>query len=260
VTGQPPSRTPLPDATDGRLTGLATRPATGRTDGPTRDDTAGGDCCPDGCAPRSAEVRSADQGPGWQRARRWAVTLAWVSLAWMTLEGAAGLIAGARAGSVALTGWALGSVVEGLASTIVIWRFSGSRTLSYTAERRAQQGVAVSFWLLAPYITLQSCYDLATRQHATVSRLGIALTVSSIVIMPALGQAKRRLGARLGSSATAGEGNQNLLCAAQAAAVLVGLAANAWIGVFWLDGLIGLGLAAIAVREGRSAWRGEDCC
>ena len=78
--------------------------------------------------------------------------------------------------------------------------------------------------------------------------------------MPALGQAKRRLGARLGSSATAGEGNQNLLCAAQAAAVLVGLAANAWIGVFWLDGLIGLGLAAIAVREGRSARCGEDCC
>jgi len=240
---------------------------TGPTDVPIGDavtTTAGCDCCADGCAPSTAGAStgatSVVPGPGWQRARRWAIGLAWASLAWMTVEGAVGLVAGARAGSVALTGWALGSVVEGLASVIVIWRFSGSRTLSHTSERRAQQGVAVSFWLLAPYIAVQSCYDLATREHATVSRLGIALTVSSIVVMPLLGRAKRRLGSSLDSAATAGEGNQNLLCAAQAAAVLVGLAANAWFGAYWLDGVIGLGLAAVAVREGRAAWRGDACC
>ncbi len=118
----------------------------------------------------------------------------------------------------------------------------------------------MSFWLLAPYIAVQSCYDLATRKHPTVSRLGIALAVSSIVVMPLLGRAKRRLGTTLDGAATAGEGNQNLLCAAQAAAVLVGLAANAWFGAYWLDGVIGLGLAAVAVSEGRAAWRGDACC
>ena len=77
---------------------------------------------------------------------------------------------------------------------------------------------------------------------------------------PALGVAKRRLGARLGSGATAGEGTQNLLCAAQGAAVLVGLAANAAFGAWWLDAAIALALAAIALDEGRDAWRGEGCC
>jgi hypothetical protein len=78
--------------------------------------------------------------------------------------------------------------------------------------------------------------------------------------MPALGVAKRRLGEQLGSGATAGEGTQNLLCAAQGAAVLVGLAANAAAGVWWLDGVIALGLAVVAVKEGRATWRGEGCC
>lgn len=78
--------------------------------------------------------------------------------------------------------------------------------------------------------------------------------------MPALGIAKRRLGEQLGSGATAGEGTQNLLCAAQGAAVLVGLAVNAAIGAWWLDGVIALGLAAFAIKEGREAWRGEVCC
>lgn len=222
--------------------------------------TSGCDCCASNSPFWTLDARSGERGLAWRRARRWAVALAWASLALMTLEGAIGLVAGVRAGSVALAGWALGSVVEGLASAIVIWRFSGSRTLSRTSERRAQQGVAVSFWLLAPYVAAQSCYDLATGERATVSRLGIALTISSIMIMPLLGRAKRRLGARLDSAATAGEGNQNLLCAGQAAAVLLGLAANAWFGAFWLDGLIGLGLAGTAVREGHGAWRGEDCC
>lgn len=196
----------------------------------------------------------------WRRAARTALLLSWASLAWMTVEGATGLYAGARAGSVALVGWALSSAVEGLASLIVIWRFTGARTLSETSERTAQKAVAVSFWLLAPYVAVESARALLTGHRPEHSLLGIALAASSVLVMPALGRAKHRLGARLGSASTAGEGTQNLLCAATAAAVLVGLAGNTLFGAWWLDPLIGLLVAAVALKEGREAWRGEECC
>src|SRR6185437_2213360 len=92
----------------------------------------------------------------WQSSARWARRLAWVSLAVMLCEGVIGLWQGIAVGSVALTGWALGGASEGLASAMVVWRFTGARTLSETAERRAQRGVAVSFWLTAPYIAAES--------------------------------------------------------------------------------------------------------
>ena len=227
---------------------------------------------PDKTQPAAAPVGGADHAcstassplpardADWHRAASQALLLSWASLLWMTVEGAVGLYAGARASSVSLVGWALSSVVEGLASVIVIWRLTGSRTLSDTSEQRAQKAVAVSFWLLAPYITLQASHDLVTGLHATGSRLGIALTVSSVMVMPALGRAKHRLGKRLDSGATAGEGTQNLLCAYLAAAVLIGLVANSLLGAWWLDPLIALSVAAIAVREGREAWNGEECC
>ncbi len=196
----------------------------------------------------------------WIKDARTVRMLSWFSLIWMVLEGALGLVAGGTAGSVSLIGWALSSAVEGLASIIVIWRFTGSRTLSETAEGRAQKAVAVSFWLLAPYIGIQSLIDLATGHRAENSVLGIVLTAASLVIMPVIGVAKQRLGARLNSGATAGEGTQNLLCAATAAAVLIGLAGNALFGAWWLDPVIGLIIAAVAVKEGREAWKGEDCC
>lgn len=212
--------------------------------------------CQDDCCDTPASVRD----ERWLRAARFARHLSWVSLVWMTLEGAVGLYAGVTAGSVALIGWALSSVVEGLASVIVIWRFTGARTHSQTAERRAQRGIAVSFWLLAPYVALESIRDLLTAHHPDTTVLGIVLTAASLLIMPLLGQAKHRLGAQLDSAATAGEGTQNLLCAYLAAAVLVGLTANALLGWWWLDPIIGLGVAAIAAKEGRGAWQGEDCC
>jgi divalent metal cation (Fe/Co/Zn/Cd) transporter len=189
---------------------------------------------------------------------RW---LAWASLAWMTVEGALGLAAGITASSIALTGWALGSVVEGLASIIVIWRFTGARTMSESAERRARRGVAVSFWLLAPYIAVQAVRDLAGDHQVAATVLGIALTASSVVIMPLLGITKQRLGRRLSSGATAGEGIQNLMCAAQAAAVLLGLAVVAiWPAGWPIDPVIALGIAAWSAWEGRQAWRGDDSC
>ena len=154
-----------------------------------------------------------------------------------------------------------GSAVEGLASVIVIWRFTGPRALSETAERRAQRGVAVSFWLLAPYIAAVSVRDLVTGHHAETSVIGIALTAVALLEMPLLGRAKHKLAARLGSAATAGEGTQNYLCAAQAAAVLAGLAVTAaWPGGWWINPVIGLGIAAVSVREGIGSWHGDDCC
>ena len=196
----------------------------------------------------------------WHRTARLTVALSWASLVWMTVEGAVGLYAGARANSVSLLGWALSSVVEGLASVIVIWRLTGSRTLSETSERTAQKAVAISFWLLAPYVAIQALHDLATGTHPEHSRLGIALTAASVLVMPALGKTKQHLGMRLQSGATAGEGTQNLLCAYLAGAVLLGLFANSALGWWWLDSLIALTVAAVAVREGRQAWAGEDCC
>jgi divalent metal cation (Fe/Co/Zn/Cd) transporter len=208
-----------------------------------------------GVAPPPVPTRDHD----WLRAARRARLLSWLSLGWMTLEGALGILAGALAGSVALVGWGLGSAIEGLAAVIVIWRFTGSRTHSETSERRAQLAVAISFFLLAPYIAVEAIRSLAGGAHPNTSLLGIAVTASSVAIMPALGVAKRRLGEQLSSGATAGEGTQNLLCAAQGAAVLVGLAANATLSAWWLDPVIALGIAAIAVKEGREAWRGEGC-
>jgi len=161
--------------------------------------------------------------------------LSWLSLVWMSGEGVLGLVAGLRSGSLSLLGWALGSVSEGLASVIVIWRFTGSRPLSETAEGRAQKAVAVSFFLLAPYLGIEAIRDLLSGHQTSTSTLGIVVTAASLLVMPALGVVKRRLGAVLGSGATTGEGIQNLMCAAQAGAVLLGLATTAAFGWSWLD-------------------------
>ncbi len=209
---------------------------------------------------RVEPTRAPQHDEHWLRAARRARLLSWLSLAWMTAEGAIGIAAGAVAGSVALVGWGLGSVIEGLAAVIVIWRFTGSRTHSANSELRAQRLVAISFYLLAPFIALEALRALAGGEHPETSILGVVVTASSVVLMPALGLAKRRLGEQLGSGATAGEGTQNLLCAAQGAAVLVGLVANSLAGAWWLDPVIALGLAVVAVREGRATWRGEGCC
>ena len=130
--------------------------------------------------------------------------------------------------------------------------------MSESAERRAQRGVAVSFWLLAPYIAVQAVRDLAGDHQVAATVLGIALTASSAVIMPALGITKQRLGRRLSSGATAGEGIQNLMCAAQAAAVLLGLAVGCaiWPAGWPVDPVIALGIAAWSASEGRQAWQG----
>jgi divalent metal cation (Fe/Co/Zn/Cd) transporter len=197
--------------------------------------------------------------PEWLRLARLAKLLAWVSLAWLCIEGTVGVIAGIVAGSVALVGFGLDSAIEGIASVIVVWRFSGSRTLSDTAEGRAQKLLGASFFLLAPYIAVEATRSLIGGAEAETSWVGIGLCVGTLFICQPLGFAKRRIGNKLGSSATSGEGTQNLLCGYLAGAVLVGLLGNTWFGLWWLDPVAALVIAAVAVGEGRKAWRGESC-
>jgi Cation efflux family len=198
------------------------------------------------------------RGAAWLRAARQAKVLAWASLVWMTLEGGLGMLAGLEANSISVLTWAASSAVEGLASAIVIWRFSGTRLLSEHSERRAQRWVAASFFLLAPYFLYEVVVRLIAGTRAEASGLAIALTASSVVLMPLLGWAKLRLGRRLGSGATAGEGVQNLLCAGQALAALVAVIA-AGAGAAFIDPLAALAIAAVAAKEGVELWRGEEC-
>ena len=204
---------------------------------------------------RPTEPSSAE----WLRLARLARMLSWVTLGWMGIEGGVATGAAIAAGSAALLGFGLDSGIEAMASVIVIWRLTGTRLASAGSERRAQQLVAVSFFLLAPYIAVEAAWALAAGDRAETSIPGLVLTAGTAVLEPALGVAKRRIGKRLGSAATAGEGTQNLLCAYLAVAVFAGLAANTLLGAWWLDGVIALVIAVWAVAEGRRAWAGRTC-
>jgi divalent metal cation (Fe/Co/Zn/Cd) transporter len=186
--------------------------------------------------------------------------LSWLSLAWMTVEGTVAILAGIAASSIALIGFGLDSAIEGFASVIIIWRFTGHRVFSHAAEERAQKLVAIQFFVLAPYVGVESVRALVNEERPDETLVGILLALGSVVLMPMFGIAKRRLADQLGSAATKGEGRQNMLCAYLAGALLVGLLGNALIGAWWLDPVVGLLIAALAVKEGREAWRGEGCC
>jgi divalent metal cation (Fe/Co/Zn/Cd) transporter len=197
-------------------------------------------------------------GPAWQQAAERARRLSWLSLLYMGVEGAVAVIAATLAGSIALLGFGVDSVIEALASIVVVWRFTGTRTLSPDAERRAQVGVAVSFFLLAPYVTYEAIDKLAEHHRAETSWLGIGLSALSLAGMPILGLVKKRLGRQLGSAAVAGEGAQNLVCAYLAGGVLLGLLANTLLDWWWLDPTVALVIAGLAAWEGIEAWRGGD--
>jgi divalent metal cation (Fe/Co/Zn/Cd) transporter len=208
--------------------------------------------------PQGSSARAPSQEFG--AAVRRVKLLSWISLVWMSAEGTIAVVAGILAGSIALVGFGIDSAIEGFASAIIVWRFTGSRIHSHSAEQRAQKLVAAQFFLLAPYVAFEAVHRLITGERPDVSWLGMALAASSLIGMPLLGLAKVRLAHQLGSPATKGEGNQNLLCAYLAGAVLVGLAANAAFGLWWLDPVAALVIAAVAVREGIETWRGDGCC
>jgi divalent metal cation (Fe/Co/Zn/Cd) transporter len=210
--------------------------------------------------PATEALQPAARTSEWLRAARRARLLSWLSLAWMGAEGAIAITAGVLAGSIALIGFGIDSAIEGVASLVIVWRFTGSRLLSPLSEGRAQKLVAIQFFLLAPYVAFEGVHKLVTGEQPQTSWLGVGLATTSLLGMPLLGVAKRRLADQLGSVATRGEGTQNILCAYLAAAVLVGLLGNTLFGLWWLDPAAALVIAAVALKEGRESWRGEGCC
>lgn len=210
--------------------------------------------------PIQLDVVAPQRDEAWLRAARRARILSWISLVWMGAEGVLGITLGVLAGSIALIAFGLDSFIEGIASLVIVWRFTGARLHSEAAEQRAQKLVAVQFFILAPLVTFEALRQLIAGDEPSVSWLGVVLATTSLIGMPMLGLAKQRLADQLGSAATRGEGTQNLLCAYLAAAVLVGLLGNALFGLWWLDPLAALVIAGVAVREGIETWRGEGCC
>lgn len=209
-----------------------------------------------------AELSGSAPAPPRDRASlvRRARTLALAGLAWHGIEAAVAVIAGALAGSVALVGFGADSVIEAVAGVIVLWRFAAARVTSDAAERRAQRLIGASFYLIAVYISVEALWALVGRHEPGVSYVGIALAAVTLALMPPLAHAKARIGERLASQATKSEGRQNMLCAYLSGALLVGLTLNAVLGWWWADPVTGLVIAAVAVREGRQAWAGEDAC
>jgi divalent metal cation (Fe/Co/Zn/Cd) transporter len=185
--------------------------------------------------------------------------ISWLSLAWMTAEAVVGVLAGVAAGSIALIGWGIDSTIEGIASLVIIWRFTGQRIHSEVAEVTARRVVAASFFLLAPYVAIEAARQLATGSEPKGSWVGMGLAVSAVVLMPLFGYAKRNIGIRLNSGATTGEGNQNILCAYLSLAILVGLGANALFGYWWADPVVALVVAAAALHAGVQTWLGDSC-
>ena len=199
--------------------------------------------------------------PG-ERARleRRARILAWSGIGYHVLEFAVAIGAGVAAGSIALVGFGADSLIEALAGLVVLWLFTGRRVGSEAAERRAQQLIAASFFVLAAYVGIESVRSLVGGQQADPSWVGIGLAAFTAPTMPLLALVKRRVGRQLGSAAAVKEASQTQLCAYLSFALLVGLLANALAGWWWADPLAALVIAGVAVREGVTSWRGEGCC
>jgi divalent metal cation (Fe/Co/Zn/Cd) transporter len=186
--------------------------------------------------------------------------LAWLGVGWHGIEAVVAVGAGLAAGSIALVGFGADSLVESIAGIVLLWRFAASRASSDEAERRAQQLIGLSFYVIAAYVGFEALRTLVTSEQPEASWVGIALAAFTLLTMPPLAIAKRRIGEKLGSSATKSEGQQNMLCAYLSAALLIGLGANALFELWWADPVTALLIAGVAVKEGRESWRGESCC
>jgi len=200
--------------------------------------------------------------PPIERARleRKARLLAWGGIAWHFIEFGIAIGAGIAASSIALIGFGADSLIEAFAGFVVVWLFTGGRLRSENTERRAQQLIAASFFVLAAYVAVESMRDLVGGRHAQTSWIGVGLAAFTALTMPLLARAKRQVGNRLNSSATVKEGAQNMLCAYLSVALLIGLLLNAVAGWWWADPSAALVIAAVALNEGRESWRGEGCC
>jgi divalent metal cation (Fe/Co/Zn/Cd) transporter len=197
---------------------------------------------------------------GLERHRRQqiALALAWATIAWNTVEAVVAMVSGAAASSIALVGFGLDSTVEVLSASVIVWQMT--RDVPEAREEQALRVIAVSFFVLAAYVSVQAVFDLAARSRPDSSIVGIVLAAVSLVVMPLLAWLKRRNGRRLGSGSVVADSNQTMLCTYLSVVLLVGLLLNATVGWWWADPVAALAIAALASNEGRRAWRGERCC
>jgi divalent metal cation (Fe/Co/Zn/Cd) transporter len=184
--------------------------------------------------------------------------LAGASVAYNGAEAVIAIGAGAAAGSAALVGFGLDSLVEVSSGLIILWQFS--HKMPQAREARALRMIAISFFALAAYVTQDSVRALITGHDPDISKVGIALATTSLLVMPFLSLAQRRTGRELHSNAVIADSTQTLLCTYLSAVLLLGLLLNAAFGLGWADGVAGLVIAAVALKEGRDAWRGDQCC
>lgn len=190
-------------------------------------------------------------------ARR-AQLLAGASVAYNSVEAVVALGAGVAAGSVALVGFGLDSIVEMSSGLIILWQFR--HRLPESRERAALRMIAMSFFALAAYVSIESLRDLLGDGQPQPSNIGIGLAAASLAVMPFLSWAQRRTGRELGSATVVADSTQTLLCTYLSAVLLAGLILNATLGWSWADPIVGLVIAAVAVKEGHEAWRGDNCC
>jgi divalent metal cation (Fe/Co/Zn/Cd) transporter len=192
-----------------------------------------------------------------RRLGRRAQLLAGVSVTYNLVEAVVALTAGAVAGSIALIGFGLDSVVEMSSGLVILWQFR--HAVPESRERLALRLIGVSFFALAGYVTVESVRNLVGGGEPAPSPVGIALASLSLLVMPVLSWAQRRTGRALNSGSVVADSKQTLLCTYLSAVLLVGLLLNALVGWSWADPLAGLVIAAVAVREGIEAWRGDAC-
>ncbi|HEY1619956.1 MAG TPA: cation transporter [Streptosporangiaceae bacterium] len=183
------------------------------------------------------------------------------TITWNVAEAAVAITAGTVSSSAALLGFGLDSVVEVSSAAAVAWQFSArDHDVREAREKATLRLIALSFFALAAYVTADSAHALAGGGTAGRSVPGIALAALSLAIMPLLSAAQRRAGRELGSGSAVADSRQALLCTCLSAVLLAGLLLNAILGWSWADPAAALAIAALAVREGRDAWRGESCC
>ena len=189
-----------------------------------------------------------------------------VTIGWNVVEAVVALAAGVAAGSLGLVAFGLDSCVEVSGALVLAWRLAREQRTGCTQpdDRRATRALAVCFFALAAWVSVNAVLDLADRHQPGVSAVGIVVTTLSLLTMPALARAKRRLAPVLGSRAQEREASQTRLCAILSAVVLVGLVLNAALGWWWADPVAALVVAALAAVEGTRSWRAESladtCC
>jgi divalent metal cation (Fe/Co/Zn/Cd) transporter len=188
---------------------------------------------------------------------RRSLLLAYATAGYNLLEGVVAVAAGAAASSAALLGFGLDSFIEVSSALVVIWQFRSK--LPEAREKLALKLIAVSFFALAVWISIDAVRHLVGGERAAPSPVGIGLAAVSVVVMPLLVWAKRRTGRELGSATVVADSVQTLLCTYLSAVLLVGLLLNWWLGWSWADPIAALAIAGVAVKEGVEAWRGEQC-